>query len=315
MPASEGSSSYGPKRMTFAELVEGWVFCGSRLLRVRYERARAAASSDADQTVLGKILDMYVDRLNAHRGTLVAEGKDTTNVDTVLQRATSKDYYMSELLGGRFQVAESVTPVGTYYIVDHKMTDLLFRPGGAAADFPRFDSKEAAHTKVDYLLDIVGKQTTLLSRGKARMASIKKDTDAAERRKEREEKGTPSSLFKKLIMEGKMTDDAIFATVQKEFGLDDNKRSYVNWYRKDLIKKGETPPARKDGTADKKASPTKADKKASEEKTGKDEVIKAAAKARKASMSPPALTAKTDKLVSQAKQEARGRKPGRSKAA
>jgi hypothetical protein len=60
-----------------------------------------------------------------------------------------------------------------------------------------------------------------------------------------EKKPSAASMFKDLIMEGKLTDDQIFAKVQKEYGLDDNKRSYVKWYRNDLIKKGEKPPAAK----------------------------------------------------------------------
>jgi len=47
-----------------------------------------------------------------------------------------------------------------------------------------------------------------------------------------------AALFKELIMAGKLTDDKIFEKVQEKFGLDDSKRSYVGWYRKDLIKKG-----------------------------------------------------------------------------
>ena len=47
-----------------------------------------------------------------------------------------------------------------------------------------------------------------------------------------------AALFKELIMAGKLTDDKIFEKVQEKFGLDDSKRSYVAWYRKDLIKKG-----------------------------------------------------------------------------
>lgn len=49
-------------------------------------------------------------------------------------------------------------------------------------------------------------------------------------------------MFRELIMKGRLTDDKIFEQVQKEFGLDDSKRSYVKWYRNDLIKKGENPP-------------------------------------------------------------------------
>jgi hypothetical protein len=310
--------------MSFAELVEGWVFCGSRLLRIRYERGRAAADSESDKEVLDKILTTYIDRLTEHRNSLVTEGKDTAAVDIVLQRATSKDYYMSELLGGRFQVAESVTPVGTYYVVDHKMPDLLYRPGGPEKDFPRFDSRDAAFAKVDYLLDIVGKQTTFLSKGRARMAAEKKDALKAQKQKERKERGpSAASRFKELIMEGKLTDDGIFAVIQKEFGLDDNKRSYVSWYRKHLAKtgnnppdpvgsSGETKPAKAEKTA-KAEKPAKAEKKAAS--TGVGKVLATAAAARKAAASPASVTAKTDKLVAKAKREARGRKPGRSKAA
>ena len=38
-----------------------------------------------------------------------------------------------------------------------------------------------------------------------------------------------SSMFKGLLLEGKLDDDKIFKAVQKEFGLDDDKRSYVQW--------------------------------------------------------------------------------------
>lgn len=68
--------------------------------------------------------------------------------------------------------------------------------------------------------------------------------------KAREARGpTAASMFRELIMADgktqKLTDDQIFAQVQKAFSLDDGKRSYVAWYRKDLIKKGSTPPAAK----------------------------------------------------------------------
>ena len=51
-----------------------------------------------------------------------------------------------------------------------------------------------------------------------------------------------AAMFQGLIMEGKLTDDEIFAAVQERFGLDDNKRAYVAWYRNNLRKKGENPP-------------------------------------------------------------------------
>lgn len=51
-----------------------------------------------------------------------------------------------------------------------------------------------------------------------------------------------ASMFRELIMAGKQTDDQIFAAVKKKWGLDDNKRGYVAWYRNDLRKKGKKPP-------------------------------------------------------------------------
>lgn len=80
----------------------------------------------------------------------------------------------------------------------------------------------------------------------AAKTAVTKETKAPAAKKEAgEKKQSASSMFKDLIMQGKFTDDQIFAKVQKEFDLEDNKRSYVKWYRNDLIKKGEKPPAAK----------------------------------------------------------------------
>src|SRR3546814_12706911 len=89
----------------------------------------------------------------------------------------------------------------------------------------------------------------------AKKTSAKKTTDAkpakadkpakkaAGEKKERAPRGpTAAAKFQELIMEGKKTDDQIFAAVQKEFGLDDSKRSYVQWYRNYLTKQGKNPP-------------------------------------------------------------------------
>jgi hypothetical protein len=59
----------------------------------------------------------------------------------------------------------------------------------------------------------------------------------------KEKKPSAASRFQELIMEGKLTDDNIFATVKKEFGLSDDKRGYVTWYRNHLKKNGKNPPA------------------------------------------------------------------------
>jgi hypothetical protein len=57
-----------------------------------------------------------------------------------------------------------------------------------------------------------------------------------------EKKPSAAQLFKDLIMAGKLTDDQIFERVKNEFGLESNKRAYVNWYRNNLKKQGLNPP-------------------------------------------------------------------------
>lgn len=79
-----------------------------------------------------------------------------------------------------------------------------------------------------------------------------KASKAPAEKKERKERGpTAAKRFQELIMEksGKTcahTDDQIFAKVQKEFGLDDSKKSYVKWYRNYLTKQGQNPPVPKE---------------------------------------------------------------------
>lgn len=76
----------------------------------------------------------------------------------------------------------------------------------------------------------------------------------------KEKRITVASRFQELIMEGKLTDEDIFKTVQKEFGLDDSKKTYVSWYRNYLTKRGKQPPAAK-GEPLKAEKPAKADAK------------------------------------------------------
>ena len=75
----------------------------------------------------------------------------------------------------------------------------------------------------------------------------------------KERKPTAASRFQGLIMEGELTDAEIFAKVQKEFNLSDNKRSYVSWYRNYLKRQGKNPPSatKKDGPKTAKKAPAK----------------------------------------------------------
>lgn len=81
------------------------------------------------------------------------------------------------------------------------------------------------------------------------MAKAKAKAKAAKQAKKTGEKvprESAAQMFKDLIMEGKKTDDQIFAAVKAKFKLDDKKRSYVAWYRNQLSKDGQKPPAAKE---------------------------------------------------------------------
>ena len=81
--------------------------------------------------------------------------------------------------------------------------------------------------------------TKIVRKGKVTQVVDAKPAAAPKPKKDR----TVASVMRALIMAGGKTDDQIFAEVKAEFGLDDGKRGYVKWYRNDLIKKGEKPPA------------------------------------------------------------------------
>jgi hypothetical protein len=80
---------------------------------------------------------------------------------------------------------------------------------------------------------------------------------AAKPRAPRERRPSVSSRICELIMEGKLSDDEIFAVVKREFNLDDSKRGYVGWNRSHLRKQGLNPPGPIGGNAPKAAKETK----------------------------------------------------------
>ena len=74
---------------------------------------------------------------------------------------------------------------------------------------------------------------------------------------------TASGMFQELLVEGKLSDDQIFKKVQAKFGLADDKRGYVNWYRNKLVKDGKlkAPPKAAEKPAPKAAEKKPAAKK------------------------------------------------------
>lgn len=95
-------------------------------------------------------------------------------------------------------------------------------------------------------------KVTKAAAGKAEKP-VKEKKAPAEKKAPKERGPTAAKRFQELLMlEGskkgvaKHTDDEIFSIVQKEFGLDDGKRSYVKWYRNYLTKQDKNPPAAKE---------------------------------------------------------------------
>jgi hypothetical protein len=99
------------------------------------------------------------------------------------------------------------------------------------------DVKRLLHRPTDEEIDVAKKKVAAKAAKTAAKAAKKSGAKAP-----REQKETASSMFKELIMEGKLTDDAIFKKVQAKYGLDEGKRNYVTWYRYDLRRKGQKPP-------------------------------------------------------------------------
>lgn len=54
----------------------------------------------------------------------------------------------------------------------------------------------------------------------------------------KEPRKTVSGEIQRLLLEGKLNDEQIFKQIQKDFGLSDDKKSYVGWNRSKLIKDG-----------------------------------------------------------------------------
>jgi hypothetical protein len=99
-------------------------------------------------------------------------------------------------------------------------------------------------------------QPRVAGAGVANTAGVKKGPKASKEPKapkeSKEKKLRPADTFRELVMKGGITDDQIFAAVQKKHPeVTKEKRSYVTWYRNDLRKKGENPPAPKAEKPDK----------------------------------------------------------------
>lgn len=127
-----------------------------------------------------------------------------------------KPEYEGKVLHKRWQVTGND---GSFNIYDYDKKEFVRDTSGMAK---YFTTVKAAETHVAKLS---GKALAKTERRKVKIDVNKTYKSAA-------------SMFRDLIANSKLDDDSIFASVQQAFGLDDSRRSYVNWYRKDLIKKG-----------------------------------------------------------------------------
>ena len=242
--------------VTFDEIAEGWVFSTLRLLRHRWERCRVLADTEARRKLCDRMLDRYYEVLTERRHELEEGGMGERTAELVLQK-NQKGRYAGPLIYGHFQVMESLSPPDTYYLVDHSLPDLLVRERGPGSEVRRFstidEAKELAAQRSQLPVEETGqpkKGYTIMAKPAVKktvfLTPVEKAKPAAKvaaPKAATERKPSASVRFRELIMEGKLTDDAIFAAVQKEFNLSDDKRSYVAWYRNDLTKQGKNPPA------------------------------------------------------------------------
>lgn len=141
---------------------------------------------------------------------------------TVVLQTAGKDRYTGPLIHDRFQVLETLLR-GKFMLADHANGGLPVTSGGETI---RFSSREEAEEHAAYL--ITGKAPP---RPAGDQGSTRRQTTASGE--------SSAAMFRRLILRGDLTDDQIFKEVQKAFGLADNRRAYVKWYRNDLVKKGQ----------------------------------------------------------------------------
>lgn len=142
-------------------------------------------------------------------------------VDIILQTA-GEGRYTGPLIHGRFQVLETILK-GRFMLADHQNGGL---PVMVKDEVVRYGSQEEAEDHAAQLA--TGKAPT---RPPAHAGTDRKQASGGQE--------TAAATFRRLILQGDLTDDQIFAEVQKIHGLPANRRAYVQWYRNDLMKKGQ----------------------------------------------------------------------------
>jgi hypothetical protein len=159
-------------------------------------------------------------------------------VELVLQNP-GPGRYASGLLYGKYQIVESFLFKGQYHILDLEVmfSDDYLGPRKAVFRHPAkhgelgdriiFSSVEEAEA---FLKQVVsGERPTKLSKRVQQSPSSKPKS-------EKEKRQTMAGMTRDLILAGGLTDDQIYQRVLEVFPT--FRRSSVDWYRKELIKKG-----------------------------------------------------------------------------
>jgi hypothetical protein len=111
------------------------------------------------------------------------------------------------------------------------------------------ESETINKTDVERLLDNLTDgeiaMATKAKKVKDKKVAAKAAKKTAAKGGEKAPRESAAAMFTDLIMAGTLTDDKIFEKVQAKFGLSDDKRKYVAWYRNKLTKDGKKPPAAK----------------------------------------------------------------------
>lgn len=189
-----------------------------------------------------------------------------------VQQKNLGNLYAGSVIRDRFQVMEEVIG-GRFYVVDLMADDLIIRErrDGPSKTFATIADAEA-FIQVFTPAEQHATKPTMRSRlnitpngraqqlqqsndigdemAKTRQNGARRKAPAAAKRvaprkapvTDRAPRETAAAMFQQLIRDGRFTDDTIFRKVQDKFGLDDNKRTYVQWYRNYLRKRGEKVP-------------------------------------------------------------------------
>lgn len=141
--------------------------------------------------------------------------------------------------------AERMARLYVSYATSIGATEAALRALGRLTTIHPQEHDMATRKKAAKAATAVTKKPATVKGGKKKKAAkpARKTTDKTTARAEGgARRETAAQLFQDLIRAGTLTDDQIFAKVQGKFGLSDDKRSYVAWYRNRLRKNGEKVP-------------------------------------------------------------------------